>query len=179
MNFIDIIAQVFGLGATVSLFLIYQQKTRKGMLLAKLSADVFWVIHYFLLSAYSGMIPNAVGMLREVVFIQRKEKRWANSIKFPVLFVLINWGLGFRSFNDWYNILPIAASTVVTLSLWIDKPRLTKIISIPISLSFLIYDIHVDSYIGVVNEAIAICSIIIYFVKEIICFIKEKKNVQQ
>lgn len=168
----NIIAQIFGLGATVSLFMIYQQKTRKGMLLAKLSADIFWVIHYFLLGAYAGMIPNGVGMLRELIFIQRKEKRWANNFIFPVIFILINWGLGFRTFEAWYNILPIAASTVVTISLWIDRPRVTKLISIPVSLAFMTYDIFVLSYVGIVNEAIAICSIIIYFVKE-------KKNVQQ
>lgn len=169
MNFI---AQIFGLGATVSLFMIYQQKTRKGMLFAKLSADVFWVIHYLLLGAYAGMIPNAVGMLREVIFIQRNKKRWANNFIFPIVFVLINWCLGFRTFEAWYNLLPIAASTAVTISLWIDRPRLTKLISIPVSLAFMTYDIFVLSYVGIVNEAIAICSIIIYFVKE-------KKNVQQ
>ena len=136
----NIIAQIFGLGATVSLFLIYQQKTRKEMLFAKLSADAFWVIHYLLLGAYAGIIPNAVGIFREVIFIQRKERRWANSIVFPALFILLNWGLGFKAFESWYNLLPIMSSTAVTISLWMDKPKITKIISIPVSLAFMTYD---------------------------------------
>jgi len=36
----------------------------------------------------------------------------------------------------------------------------------------MVYDIFVLSYVGIINEAIAICSIIIYF-------LKEKKNVHQ
>ena len=169
----ELIAQLFGLGAMASLFLIYQQKSRKGMLFAKLSADVFWVIHYLCLGGIAGMIPNAVGILRELVFINRKDKKWAASIVWPILFILLNWGLGFRTFHSLYNLLPITASTFVTVSLWIDNPKLTKIISIPISLSFLVYDIFIGSYIGIVNEAVSVISIILFFSREF----KMKKRV--
>ena len=44
-----IIAQFFGILAMLALFLIYQQKNRKNILLAKLSADIFGLfIIYFL-----------------------------------------------------------------------------------------------------------------------------------
>ena len=69
---LKIAAQIFGIGAMLSLFLIYQQKSRKKILFAKLSADVFWVVHYLCLGGYAGMIPNLVGILRELVFIGRK-----------------------------------------------------------------------------------------------------------
>ena len=160
------IAQAFGVGAMISLFLIYQQKSRRAMIAAKLSADVFWVAHYLCLGGIAGMIPNLVGIFRELIFINRKRKRWAAHVIWPILFILINWGLGFRTFHSAFNVLPIAASTFVTVSLWIDNPRMTKIISAPVSLAFLIYDIYVGSYIGVVNETVAIVSIIISFIKE-------------
>lgn len=162
----DIIAQLFGLGAMLSLFLIYQQKSRKKMIAAKLSADVFWVLHYLRLGAVAGMIPNAVGILRELVFVNRRSKRWASSPLWPILFVIINWAWGFSSFSSFFNILPIAASTCVTVSLWIDNPKMTKIISIPVSLAFMIYDFHVGSYIGIINESVSIISIFLFFIKE-------------
>jgi len=162
----NIAAQLFGIGAMVSLFLIYQQTSRVKMLASKLCADVFWVIHYYLLGGYAGMIPNFVGIFRELVFIQRKDKKWANIIIWPILFILINWGLAIRTFSSIYNLLPITASTFVTVSLWINNPRLTKLISIPISIAFLIYDIFVASYIGIINESISVVSIVIYFIKE-------------
>lgn len=56
----ELFAQVFGLGAMVSLFLIYQQKSRKKIILAKLSADICWVVHYCLIGGTAGMIPNGV-----------------------------------------------------------------------------------------------------------------------
>ncbi len=161
-----ILAQLFGIGATLSLFLIYQQKSRRGMLWAKLSADIFWVIHYLLLGGYAGMIPNGVGVFREIIFLKRKEKQWANNVFFPVLFICINLTLGLISFDAFYDLLPITASSIVTISLWIDRPKITKLISIPVSSAFMIYDFFVGSYVGIINEAIAIASIIIYFMRE-------------
>ena len=157
------ISSILGLGAMISLFLIYQQKNRKKILLCKLSADIFWVLHYFTLGATAGMIPNFVGIFRELVFVNRK--KWTNSPLWAVLFIAINFAWGISSYNCWYDILPIIASAVVTISLWIDNPRLMKLISIPVSLAFFMYDLFVLSYVGMINESIAVMSIIIYFIK--------------
>lgn len=162
MNYV---AQIFGIGAMVCLFLIYQQTKRKNLILMKLGADICWVIHYLCLGAPGGMIPNFVGMFRECVFINREKSKWASNALWPVVFIVINWLLGIRTFKSPINILPICASTFVTISLWLRKPRLTKIISVPVSLAFLIYDFFVGSYAGMINETIAIVSIGIYFVK--------------
>ena len=159
----SVVVQLFGVGAMISLFLIYQQKSRKNMILCKLSADIFWIFHYFFLGATAGMIPTLVGFLREIVFFYRKKKKWANTTLWVAVFILINLLLGVRTFSEWYNVIPIIASPFVTFSLWLNNPKLTKIISAPVSVSFLIYDIYVGSYIGVINESISILSIIIYF----------------
>ncbi len=161
----DIFAQVLGVFAMISLFCIYQQKVRRRILLYKLSADVFWTAHYFFLHAYAGMIPNFVGIAREVVFMRRGKSKFTSSVFVPILFILVNFALGISTFQDWYSLLPICASACVTVSLWINNPRLTKLISIPVSLAFLVYDIFVGSYIGVVNETIAVISILLFFIR--------------
>lgn len=141
------------------------------MLLCKLSADICWSVHYALLGAFAGIIPNFTGIFRELVFVNRTEKKWAASPLWVILFICINITLGIRSFGNWYDILPIAASSFVTVSLWINNPRLTKLISFPVSAAFLVYDVFVSSHIGIVNESISMLSIIIYFIKNF----KEKK----
>ncbi len=161
-----IIAQIFGLAAMASLLLIYQQKSRKKIIIAKLSADICWVAHYLCLGGIAGMIPNAIGIFRELVFINRKDKAWANKMIWPILFIAINFGLGITTFHSLYNILPITASAFVTVSLWIDNPKITKLITIPVCIAFMIYDFYVKSYIGIINESLSILSIIISFIKE-------------
>lgn len=162
----EIAAQIFGLFAMLSLFIIYQQKSRKKIIIAKLSADICWVAHYLCLGGIAGIIPNMVGVFRELVFINRKDKAWANKLVWPIVFIAINFGLGMTTFHSVYNILPIAASAFVTVSLWIDNPKLTKIITIPVCIAFMIYDFYVKSYIGMINESISIVSIIMFFIKE-------------
>ena len=161
-----LIAQLFGIGAMISLFCIYQQKERKKLILCKLCADLFWCAHYLCLGAYGGIVPNFVGIFRELTFLHRDEKKWASSPIVPVFFILLNWGIGAFTFQSPINILPIAASTFVTVSLWLRKPRLTRLISIPVSITFLIYDVCVGSYIGIVNESLAIVSILLATIRE-------------
>lgn len=165
------IANVWGFGAMCSLFLIYQQRNRKNILYCKLSADLFWIAHYFCLGATAGMIPNFVGAFREIVFINRNTRKWASSPIWVVFFIFLNFFLGVVALDNWYDIVPIIASSFVTISLWIDNPKLTKIISVPVSASFLIYDIFVKSYIGIINESISISSFILYLFK----MLKEEK----
>lgn len=162
---LKIVSWLFGLGAMLSLFLIYQQKDRKKLIIFKLCADVCWATHYLCIFAPGGMIPNLVGIFRELVFVNREEKKWANKVFWPIFFIIINLTLGIITANRPINLLPITASVFVSLSLWLKNPTLTKIMSVPVSAAFLIYDVFVGSYIGIVNESLAICSIIISFIK--------------
>ena len=162
---LNLIAQIFGIGAMIALFSLYQQTKRKHLVAAKLIADICWVFHYLCLGAIGGMIPNFVGIFRELIFINSDDKKWAKSFLWPILFIMINWCLAIRTFTSPINTLPIAASTFVTISLWCKKPRLTKKISLPVSVTFMIYDFFVGSYVGIINESLAIISIIIYFFK--------------
>ncbi len=160
-----IVSQIFGVGAMVSLFTIYQQNSRKKMIILKLCADICWVVHYLLLGGFAGAIPNFIGIPREIVFMNRESKKWADNIIWPILFILCGWVFGIFTFKSPINILPISASTFVTVSFWLKNPKLTKLVSIPVCLSFLIYNIYLGSIVGVLNESLSICSIIISFIK--------------
>ena len=138
----NILAQLFGIGAMIALFSVYQQSERKKLIAAKLCADVCWVIHYLLLGSIAGMIPNFIGIFRELVFMKRESKKWADKLVWPILFILCGWGMGIYTFSSAFNILPIVASTFVTISLWIKNPRLTKLRTIPVCTAFMVYDFH-------------------------------------
>lgn len=163
---INIIGQLFGIGAMAFLFSVYQQTNRKKLIFNKLCADFCWVIHYLLIGAYGGMIPNFVGIFRELVFAKRDEKKWARHIIWPFFFVTVNWILGISTFKSAINILPIAASAFATISLWCKNTNITKMILVPVCTAFLIYDIAVGSWIGIINESISLLSVIIYYITE-------------
>ena len=161
-----LLSWIFGIGAMISLVVMNQQKSRGGMLAFKLSADALWALHYFCLGAVGGMIPNFVGIFRECVYINRRKHKWASIVIWPVFFVILNFALALRSFETAMNILPITASACATIVLWFERPRLTKFILIFTSLGFLIYNIFVASYVGIINGVLEISSALIYFARE-------------
>ena len=99
----EILSWFFGIGAMFSLFLVYQQKQRKKLLVCKLCADLCWVAHYLCLGACGGVIPNFIGIFRELIFISREKRRWANHIFWPIFFICLIF-LGITSFDNTINI---------------------------------------------------------------------------
>lgn len=161
MTPIKLIAQLFGLGGMCMLFLLYQQKERKALLKRKLVADILWGIHYILLGAWAGAIPNTTGIFRELIFLRDK--------KSPIwlfVFISVNWLLAVLTWQSAISLLPMCASTLVTISLWMKKPKMTKILTVPVCTAFIVYDIFVGSYAGIINESVSLLSILISFIRK-------------
>lgn len=179
MSNIKITAWIFGIGAMIFLFSIYQQKNINKLIICKLCADICWSVHYLCLGAIGGAIPNFVGIFRELVFVNRKEKNWADKIIWPIFFISVNLTLGIVTMKSYINFLPIVASVFVTISLWLKNPLLTKIISFPVSCSFLIYDIFVESWVGVFNESLSLISILIALFSAFLHKNKTRKEIRE
>ena len=181
------VAQLFGVFAMVALFASYQQKTAKRLTVCKLIADIAWIFHYSFMgyvkpAAYTGIVPNGVGIFRELIFMRRKEKKWANLIVFPIVFVLCGWGFGIWTIvQNWdkaggFCFLPLIASTMVTIGLWTQKTMLCKIVCLCASLCFLVYNIVLFSPIGIIAEAVSEVSLVVYFVRFAISKARQKRK---
>ena len=159
---LNVLAQTFGFGGTFMLFVLYQQSERKKLLLCKLCADVLWGIHYACLGAAAGAIPNFIGIFRETVFMN-SNKKWANLPIWPFVFIIASWVPAIISWKSALGLLPMCASTLVTVSLWVKSPKLTGLLTVPVCTAFIIYDVFVGSYAGIINESISLLSIVIAF----------------
>lgn len=159
MNKIQFVAQLVGICGMISLFVMYQQSGRRKYLCFKLLSDILWAAHYFLLSAIGGAIPNLVGIVRELVFMN-DNKKWANRKIWVPVFIVINATLALSFANSLIHFVPICASALVTVSLSFKKTTNIRLLTIPISGSFLIYDIVVGSFAGALNETISLLSMI-------------------
>jgi hypothetical protein len=159
-----ILSQIFGAVAMIALFLGYQQKKRKNLIFFKLIADVGWVVHYCLLGGYGGAIPNFVGIFRELIFVRRGKSKWASHIIWLPIFLLINLTLGIFTFSSVFNVIPIISSAFVTVSLWMKNPKHIKLLILPANVGFLVYNSILLSYVGIVNEALGIVSILTFLI---------------
>ncbi len=160
-----ILSQIFGFGAVISLFISYQQKKRVGFLTCKLAADVCWTGHYFLLGAFAGMIPNFVGIFREIIFMNSEKRKWASSPLWLAGFLCLNLTLGIFNYSTYIDLLPIIASVFVTVSMWIKRLSLAKLTVSVACILFWIYNFSIGSLVGVTNESISLISISIFFIR--------------
>lgn len=173
MTCLIILSTIFGVVGIIANMIIYWQKSREKMLSFKLFADVVWTAHYGLLGAQTGAVTCGISILRETVFLNKKH-RWAQSNLWLILFVLISVGFGIAGWKNAINLFPLLASILSVISFAIGKPGLSRILQIVISVLFLVYDIYVMSYAGIINEVCTLTSVVI----ALFFFWKNKKSTE-
>lgn len=157
-------AWIFGALGVLANFLIYQMQSRKAMLRTKLAADCVWSAHYALLGAWSGAAVCAIGIIRETVFLNQ-EKKWAKGKFWLLLFLLLGILAAILTWKNPFSILPTLASALSIFSFWKGDPKLTKLLSFPISACFMTYNITCLSYMGMVNELFVLTSTVIAVIR--------------
>lgn len=152
-----ILSNIFGALGLCATVVIYQQKNRRSLLISKLASDVIWFLHYFFLGAYSGAAVAAIGACRELVFMNR-DKRFTKSKLWLPVFIIAAIACTVFTWKNVFSALTGLASCLAVISFFIGKPRLSRIIALPISGCMMIYDVASGSMLGIVNEVFAITS---------------------
>ncbi|MBQ9774065.1 MAG: YgjV family protein [Clostridia bacterium] len=160
-----IAAQCVGALAMVLAFFIYAFRDRKRILLSKMVADLLWVVHYLLLAAYSGAAVNLVNAGREGVFYH-KEKKWASSRAWPILFVLLNLVLTVLSWQGPISLLPMLGSSLNALGLWCTSTTRLRMVSLPALTLWLVYSILVGSLWSLLVNGVSILSALYALIRD-------------
>ena len=87
MTTIEIIGQIIGLFGVAALFLAYQMKARKKLLLLQMLGVALFATQYFMINALSGAVLNTVCLIRTIFFyfaedkIKNEKKRFLSDIE--------------------------------------------------------------------------------------------------
>lgn len=159
----ETLANIFGFLGIGSTIFIYQQKNRFGLLMWKLISNVFWLLHYWFLGAFSGVAVAAIGVVRELVFVNRS-KKWAKHHIWLFFFLALSLICGILTWKNIFSLFTIIASAVSVIGFWIGSPKLSRKLAFPISICMLTYDISSVSIAGIINELFTLISSLIgYF----------------
>lgn len=151
---------IVGCLGILSTIVIYQQKTRVGLLVSKLVSDVIWFAQYALFGAWTGAAISIIAIIRELIFINR-QKKWAHSPLWLVLFLILSGVSGIITWKNVYSIFPCIASALAVIGFWIGKPKLSRFISYPISACMLTYAIAGFMPMSIANEVLSIGSSVV------------------
>ena len=136
----------------------FQCKSSRNLIFVQLCGNLAFLIHMLMLGAYSGCISLLISCIRNLVFSSRRP--WAYWKGWPWILVAANVLGAFVTWESIFSILPCIGVVAVTISCWTRNGKKIRIASSCISSpSWLIYDIYMGSYSGIVTEIFVLCSV--------------------
>ena len=155
----DIIAQLIGFFGLLASMTAYQMKTQKRIVMIQIISCSFFTAHFLMLQAYTGALMNFIAAVRSVVFAN-KDKKWAKSNWWIVFFSLVCVLAVSLSWEGFLSLLPMLGMVLTTISWGIENARLVRMISLPSSPLWIIYNFVSGSTAGVLTELFVMTSII-------------------
>ena len=158
--------QALGFLGLASMVTSFQLKSAKGVLVFQLLSDAFFGAQYLLLGSVAGMLVLCVSVVRNLMLLFRE--RWPvlgwNGWMFVLIVVeiLLCW----RNILNWYDVLPIIGFAAATISFWSKDPQKLRFANIILICPvFLLFNLLVGSWGGVLNEIITWISVLTAFIR--------------
>ena len=159
-------AQVFGLLAFFVSILSVLQKDRSKYIYYNLSQNVFSCIQYFLLDKMIATYLSIISVIRLIIYRFKEKYHIILYVIILIFFVSINIIISILTFEKWYDIFPMIASTLVCFSVWQNNVVLIKIILIITKFLWGIYAVITQAYFSIAMDIFMIIWTIIYLIKE-------------
>lgn len=164
-----IISQVFTIIYYLLVATSYYAKDRKGVLVITFLSLIANGIAYILLNAWTGLAMCIVAIIRNIVFLIDEKKNGKREtinktdVEILIILYVISIVSAIFTYDGFLSLLPVFGTMLYTFSVWQKKTTIYKLMGIPISILWVIYNIYIMSIFGIILEALLlICSTIGY-----------------
>ena len=154
-----ILAQILGAIALLILFLSFQKNEKQTLLKYQIGSSIFFAAQYLFLQAYSGCLMNLTCMVRNILF--RKYEGKNIPIYFLVLVIFIMIVLSLFSYVGPISLLPCIACVLYSYGVWQNNLKITRKIEVISCSLYIIYNINVLAYVGLISTLIELISTLI------------------
>lgn len=137
MDLTYLIAQAFGIFATISCFIMPLFKRKWQMLLVNVAGNLFFILNLLLLGLHetgdlfanaTAMIVNLVSLVQVLISYWHVKNGTPVTTPENIIFLLLYVGLGFVGFNRALDLLPIIASVFNMLAVFQRDEQKTRIL---------------------------------------------------
>lgn len=164
-------AQIIGVFGLICSLLSFQMKNRKWIMAFQMTASLSFSTQLFMLRAVTGGCVDMISFIRTMIFSQNS-KKWASSPVWLYVFIVIMILTGILTWQNAWDILPIAGSILSTVALWMKREKHIRLISLTVGPCWLVYNLVKGAWSGALNEVLAMTSIVIGLIRND----REKKN---
>lgn len=160
MSLNDLFIQVIGFAGTILFFLSFQCRHNKNLFRVQLLSYLCYTTHLLMLGAITGGVSYILNLIRSFclgsksAFLKSKTMCWV-ICGLQLVTLCFTWA-------GWWSILPVAANIASTIGGYTHNPRKIRIAGMFInSPLWIIYDILVGSWAGVLDELVSELSMLI------------------
>lgn len=167
-----VLSQIFIIINYIFLVVTYQLKNRKSILIFNFAAIIVTGLSYVFLSAWSGLAMVGVAIIRNIIFIVdekkngKSEKITKKDIVILIVLYMISIISAIFTYEGFLSLMSVFATMLYTFSIWQKKTGVYKVLGIPVSIIWIIYNIYIASIFGIILEIALLTSAIIGFVRE-------------
>ena len=155
-----LLIQAIGILGTVSFFLSFQCKRNKNLFRVQFLSYLCYTIHLLMLGATTGGISYVLNTVRS--FCLGSKYSFLKSKPMCTILCAAQVVTQFFTWGGWWSILPVAANIASTIGGYTYNGRKIRIAGMFInSPLWIIYDIIVGSWAGILDEVISEASMII------------------
>ena len=125
-------------------------------------ANILFAIQFVLLGGSGGAIGMILNTIRNLILIKYNDWKWVRWKGWVVLFILLYCVLTYYTWIGWISLVPLIAFAGATIGNWTNNAQKIRLACLVCACpGWLIFDYYVGSIGGVLNESIAITSILI------------------
>ena len=156
----DLLVQAIGFCGTILFFLSYQCKNNKQLFSVQFVSYLFYTAHFLMLGAVTGGISYILNAIRSVClagsnrFLKSRQMCWIRCA-LQLLTLFLTW-------DGLWSILPIAANIAATVGGYTCNGQKIRAVGMFVnSPLWIIYNVIVGSWAGVIDEIITEASMIL------------------
>ena len=172
MDLLYLIAQAFGIFATLCCFAMPLFKKKWQMLLVNVAGNLFFILNLLLLGAHSGdwlgnataMIVNLVSLVQVLISYRHVQRGTPVTKAENLVFLALYVGMGFIGFNRVLDFLPIIASVFNMLAVFQKDEQKTRYLVLCNASIFCTYYIIIGST-SLLAELMAVITTVIALIK--------------
>lgn len=168
----NIVTEIVGILGIIAAVLAFQCKKHKNLMIFRTANELLFAIQYGMLGAFTGMAMNILGSTRNITFAYMVDHK-KNTIPARVIFSALITAFILFTWEGPKSLLSGISKIITTFAYGSSKTSLVRLLTIITSSSWLIYNLLVKSYAGVVCEILTLISIVMGIIR---IDIREKNN---
>lgn len=158
-----ILSQIAAFIALIITLISYHLKHKKKIFKMMCLSNIFNIMHYLCLGAYSGCITKIIALARNLFIVKKENNKKLDKLIYLILFIGVYIISGVLTYNNLYSLLPLISATIFMIVTWNGKELQIKRIAFYCYFLWLLYNILIFSIVGIIANTISLISTFIAY----------------